>query len=131
MLLSHDRLLKEVYIRTGRSEELGHEDTLRESFDVVVSRAVASLSVMAELALPFCRLGGYVILQKKGDIREELDQARFAFSQLGGRLVTVEPVPTEILEGQRVLTVVEKTGVTPLMYPRRPGVPGKRPLKNS
>ena len=123
--------LKEVYVHTGRCEDLGHEGTLRESFDVVVSRAVASLSVMAELALPFCRLGGRIVLQKKGDIREELAQARFAFGQLGGRLVKVEPVPTEILDGQRVLTVVQKTVATPLMYPRRPGVPRKRPLKNS
>lgn len=117
-----------VAVHTGRCENLGHEVTLRESFDVTVARAVAPLRVLAEYALPFCRVGGCAVLQKKGDIRRELAEAAPSWDELGGRLMSVSPVPEEVLEGGRVLVVVEKVAPTPGKYPRRAGVPAKRPL---
>ncbi len=120
--------MEDVEIRTGRCEELGHAPELRESFDVVVARAVASLRVMAEYAVPFCRPGGLAILHKKGDIREELAQAAAAWNTLGARVVEVRTVPSDVLGGDRVLVVVEKVEPTPDRYPRRPGIPAKRPL---
>lgn len=120
--------MEDVVVRTGRCEELAHASELRESFDVVVARAVASLRVMAEYAVPFCRLGGLAILQKKGDIVEELAQAAAAWDVLGARVVEVQPVPSDVLGGERVLVVVEKVEPTPDRYPRRPGIPAKRPL---
>jgi 16S rRNA (guanine527-N7)-methyltransferase len=120
--------MEDVVVRTGRCEELAHGPELRESFDVVVARAVASLRVMAEYAVPFCRLGGLAILQKKGDIVEELAQAAAAWDVLGARVVEVQPVPSDVLGGERVLVVVEKVEPTPDRYPRRPGIPAKRPL---
>jgi 16S rRNA (guanine527-N7)-methyltransferase len=120
--------MDDVVVRTGRCEELGRLPELRESFDVVVARAVASLSVLAEYAIPFCRLGGLVVLQKKGDISEELAQAAAAWDALGARVVEVQPVPSDVLGGERVLVVVEKMEPTPDRYPRRPGIPTKRPL---
>jgi len=120
--------LEDVDVLTGRSEDLAHSSMLRESFDVVVSRGVAALPVLAELTLPFCRVGGRVVLQKKGDIRQEVAQAAHAWDELGGSLLEVKPVPSEVLGGQRVLVVVEKIAPSPGRYPRRAGVPTKRPL---
>ena len=120
--------LENVEVHTGRCEDLAHETQLRESFDVVVARAVAPLRVLAEYALPFCRLGGYVVLQKKGDIQVELAEAAQTWKELGGGPPEVKPVPHEVLGGDRVLVVIKKVSGTPDRYPRRPGVPAKRPL---
>ena len=120
--------LEGVDVLTGRSEVLAHDGTLREGFDVAVSRGVAPLRVLAELTLPFCRLGGRAVLQKKGDIRQELAQAARALDELGGCLLKLEPVPSEVLGGQRVLVVVEKVAPTLAKYPRRSGIPAKRPI---
>lgn len=120
--------LEGVDVLTGRSEDLAHDATLREGFDVVVSRGVAPLRVLLELTLPFCRLRGRAVLQKKGDILQELLQTARALNEMGGRLLNLEPVPSEVLGGQRVLVVVQKVAPTPARYPRRAGIPAKRPL---
>ena len=67
--------LDRVTVVRSRAEEAGHRDDLRETFDVVVSRAVAPLEVLAELTLPFCRVGGTVIAQKGEDVGDELERA--------------------------------------------------------
>jgi 16S rRNA (guanine527-N7)-methyltransferase len=120
--------LKGVDVYAGRAEDLGHDPALRESFNLVVSRAVATLSVLAEYTLPFCRLGGHVILQKKGDINKEMAEASRVWNALGGNLVNVKSVPIDVLEGGRVLVVIEKVSSTQDKYPRRNGIPAKRPL---
>jgi len=120
--------LEEVNILTGRAEELGHDLPLRESFDLVVSRGVASLRVLAELTLPFCRLGGLVILQKKGDVDDEVVLAHRVWEELGAEPPEVKLIPPEILDGQRLLVVARKVAPTPIRYPRRAGIPTKRPL---
>ena len=120
--------LKGVQILTGRAETLAGEPSLRECFDVAVSRAVGPIRVVAELVLPFCRIGGRAVLSKKGDISRELTEAAPALDKLGGELMEVSPVFEEVLGGQRVLVVIEKVAPTPVGYPRRPGIPAKRPL---
>ena len=123
-----DRLdLEDVDILTGRAEDIAHQKNYREKFDLVVSRAVGKLSTIAELTLPFCRQGGLFIAPKKGQIEEEVSQARQAIDTLGGRLREVRKVDLEGLE-PRSLVIVEKIGSTPHHYPRRAGVPAKRPL---
>ena len=115
-------------VRTGRAETLAHDPELRERFDFVASRAVGSMSVLAELCLPFCRLGGTVIAQKKGDVKEEVESAEGAIDVLGGRLKEVMDVSVSGLRDNRSLVLLEKVSPTPASYPRRPGVPAKRPL---
>ena len=117
-----------VVVHRARAESVGRDPDLRESFDVVVARAVAELRVLLEVALPLCKIGGRAVLQKKGDIQGELVAAAHACGELGGRLLEVTPVPEEVLSGQRVLVVVEKVAATPARYPRRAGVASKRPL---
>ena len=120
--------LENVEVHTGRCEDLAHDAQLRESFDVVVARAVAPLRVLAEYALPFCRLGGLVILQKKGDVGDEVVLAHRAWEELGAEPPEVKLIPPEILDGQRLLVVARKVAPTPIRYPRRAGIPTKRPL---
>ena len=86
------------------------------------------MSTLAELTLPFCRIGGLVIAQKKLDSRGEIDQAESAIEVMGGRLLDVREVLVEGLEDSRGLVILEKVRSTPTRYPRRPGIPAKRPL---
>jgi 16S rRNA (guanine527-N7)-methyltransferase len=120
--------LPDIAIYTGRAEDLGHLPALRESFDLVVSRGVAKLPVLLEYALPFCRVGGKAVAWKHSDIEKESADAQGAIKNLGGNWGGVIPVEITGLTDHRVLVVVEKVRDTPAEYPRRPGVPGKRPL---
>ena len=118
----------DVEICTRRAELAAREPCYRETFDAAVSRGVASLRVISELCLPFCRLGGVAIAMKKGDIRQEVEDASHAIDLLGGRLKEILPVKEPGLDDDRVLVVIDKVRPTPEKYPRRPGIPGKRPL---
>ena len=120
--------LSDVTIYAERAETLAHRAEVRDGYDVAVSRALGSLSVALELTLPFCRMGGVAVVQKKGSIGGELDRSRSALQALGGRLREIQPVLVEGLQDDRVLVVVEKTASTPGGYPRRTGMPRKRPL---
>ena len=120
--------LEDVEVINGRAEYLGRRSEFRERFDVVVSRAVAETRVLMEYTLPLCRVGGLVIMQKKGDVQEEVDRASGGLRELGGGPLEIVEVPEDVLEGQRKLAVVKKTSTTSPRYPRRTGIPAKRPL---
>ena len=120
--------LPDVQLLQDRAETLAHDPEHRETYDVVLARGLAPLPVLAELTLPFCRVGGLLVAHKKGDIAEEVQNARNAISLLGGRQAEVQPVSVEGLEDNRALVIVEKVSPTPPRYPRRPGIPRKRPL---
>ena len=122
--------LHEVEVLTGRAEDLAHDSSMREGFDAVLARGVARLSVLAELALPFCRRGGVVVAYKKVDVGAELARASRAIETMGGRLREVVEVPSDVVGEPRSLVVLEKCGSTPARYPRRPGAPKKRPLED-
>ena len=121
--------LEGVDVICERAETLAHDPSLRETFDVVVSRAVADLSALAELTLPFCKLGGRAIAMKKSDIEHEIRGSEGAISVLGGALEKIEVVDMEELGYPRWLVVLSKQAISPSRYPRRPGIPAKRPLK--
>jgi len=120
--------LEGVEVLTGRAEELAHDGRYREIFDLVLSRGVAKLDTLAELALPFCTPGGTFIAQKKGEINEEVETAGRAIDILGGCLREIRWVELEELGEGRALVVIDKCSSTPQRYPRRPGIPQKRPL---
>jgi 16S rRNA (guanine527-N7)-methyltransferase len=117
-----------VEIVTGRAEELAHDAEHREKYGLVLSRAVASMPTLVELALPFCALGGIFIAYKKGDIHEEMAPSGYAIDIMGGRLKDIVPVSSELFDDARRLIVIEKVKPSPEKYPRRPGMPEKRPL---
>ena len=82
--LTRDLGLEDVTVLTGRAETLARREDLRESFDFVVSRAVAPLSTLLEFTLPFCRVGGKVVAQKITSYKNEPGDFRHALSELGG-----------------------------------------------
>jgi 16S rRNA (guanine527-N7)-methyltransferase len=124
-----DRLhLEQVTVLTSRAEEAGQQPAHRAHYDVAVARAVAALPVLAEYTLPLVRVGGLVIAQKGQQPAEEVELAATALQTLGGRISQIRPVQVPGLAAERHLVLLEKTAPTPAQYPRRPGMPAKRPL---
>jgi 16S rRNA (guanine527-N7)-methyltransferase len=120
--------LQQVAAVHARAEELGHDPAHRETYDLALARAVADMAVVAEYTLPFCQVGGWAIAQKGEAGAAEAWTANPAIQRLGGELSRVLPVELPGLPEDRSLVIVEKVAPTPPAYPRRPGVPAKRPL---
>jgi len=120
--------LEQVEVLHGRAEDIAHLPDHRERYDFVVARAVANLSVLAEYCLPFCRVGGRMVGQKAEDAEHEAHSAAQAFEILGGTLVDIKRVALPGLPAGRYLVVVDKRRKGPQEYPRRPGMPSKKPL---
>src|SRR5579864_8001833 len=112
----------------GRAEELAHNGSFRASFDVVTARAVASLPMLLEYAAPFCRVGGQIILPKKGELAEELAQGKRASQMVGATLKDDVPVTLPGLEDGRRLLVWEQVRKCSAQFPRSGSVIVKRPL---
>ena len=125
--VADDLGLDNVTALNFRAEEAAHHPTLRGHMDIVLARAVARLPVLLEYCLPFVRPNGFVLALKRGDIAEELAEGARAATELGGDIRSTTPVPVPGLDGH-VLIRIDKTGETPPNYPRRPGIPTKRPL---
>lgn len=122
--------LSDLEARHGRAEELARLPELREQFDLVVSRAVAPMSVLAELTLPFCRPGGYVAVHKTSSSADEIEDAGYAIDTLGGEVRDTFKTELDDSDFGRLLLVIAKVSPTPDRYPRRPGIPSKRPLSS-
>lgn len=122
--------LKDVEIIWGRAEEYAHRLQYREQDDIVVSRAVARLNVLAELCLGFVKPAGLFIAQKAGQINEELKESSKAIRVMGGKLAKVIGYRLSVgrEEISRNLVVIKKVKRTPEKYPRRAGIPAKRPI---
>ena len=112
----------------ARAEDAGQAEVLREKFDLCVSRAVANLSTLCELCLPFVKVGGHFISYKAGDVEEEVDAARHAIELLGGGNVEVIKFTLPNSDLERTLIKIEKIKETPSKYPRKAGRPSKEPL---
>jgi 16S rRNA (guanine527-N7)-methyltransferase len=114
-----------VEVIARRAEEAGHDSRLREAFDVAVARALAPLPVLAELCLGLVRVGGRLLAQKTED--EDLAGAAHAIEVMGGALGAVYAAPSAARRGGTVV-VVDKIRSSPTAYPRRPGIPNRKPL---
>ncbi len=122
--------LHRVLAVKARAEELAHDPEHRGQYDLALARAVADLPVVIEYALPFCKLGGWLVAQKGEAGGAEAWQAERSMALLGGQLCRVMPVELSGLPEDRSLVVIEKISPTPETYPRRSGMPSKRPLNN-
>ncbi|MCA9916379.1 MAG: 16S rRNA (guanine(527)-N(7))-methyltransferase RsmG [Anaerolineales bacterium] len=120
--------LADVEIIAERAEHLGQLAQHREQYDWAVARAVAELRILVEYLLPLCRVGGAVLAQKGEGVHLELPNAETAVSLLGGGQPTVSEVLLPYREQPHYFVLIQKIGETPAKYPRRVGVPGKRPL---
>lgn len=119
--------MDDVTVLTNRAEEIGRMDDHREAYQWAVARAVAHLPILAEYLLPLVQVGGFMLAQKGETAPREVDEARSAFAQLGGKLHELIPVELEGLT-PRYLVIVEKISKTPDEFPRHVGTPSKRPL---
>lgn len=117
-----------VIILAARAEEAGRQPGHREQYDVAVARAVAALRVASEYTLPLVKIGGLVILQKGQYPTTEIAEMSNALGILGGKLIQVLPVTVPNLEADRHLVILQKRKPTPPQYPRRPGLPAKKPI---
>jgi len=121
--------LEKVEVIHGRAEELGRDPAHRERYDWALARAVAEMPALVEYLLPLVRVGGAALAQKGEGAAAEVHGADAAIVTLGGRVRQLVPVELHGLAETRYLVVVDKVAATPEKYPRRPGIPQKRPLR--
>ncbi|HBF01059.1 MAG TPA: hypothetical protein DDW46_08340 [Dehalococcoidia bacterium] len=95
---------------------------------MVVSRAVATLPVLLEFALPFCSIGGTFVAMKSSRVQSEIDRSENALNLLGGQIDSVVNVEDKLPFLPGKLVVIRKVAETPDIYPRKAGIPKKRPL---
>ncbi len=117
-----------IEVRSCRAETLGRDPEAREAFDFVTARGVAKMNTLAELTLPLCRIGGVVVAHKGAGAEADAVEAETAIRTLGGALREIRWVDVPGLDRRHALVVLDKVAPTPHRYPRRPGIPGKRPL---
>ncbi len=111
-----------ITVIQSRAEDLAHDQNYRQHYDIATARAVAKLSVLAEYVLPFLKVSGIFIAMKQTGTGELAD-ARNALAILGGSHAKI--IPTN---NNHELIVIEKVKDTLDEYPRRAGMPAKRPL---
>ncbi|NLZ43736.1 MAG: 16S rRNA (guanine(527)-N(7))-methyltransferase RsmG [Clostridia bacterium] len=126
--IKEEEHLSQLSILPDRAETLGQQAPYREQFSLVTARAVARLPELLELTLPFCRCGGFFLAYKGPQAQEELAEAAKACEVLGGKLHTTYAYTLPWEKGERTLLFFAKVSPSPSQYPRRPGIPGKRPL---
>jgi 16S rRNA (guanine527-N7)-methyltransferase len=120
--------LGDAQVLSGRAETLGREAPHRDAYQLAVSKAVAPLPTLLELTLPFLRVGGVLAAPKGSGVDEELARSGLALALLGGVLEKVRPLVIPHGKHPQTLVLVRKQSPTPPHYPRRPGIPKKRPL---
>jgi 16S rRNA (guanine527-N7)-methyltransferase len=119
--------LANVSVECARAEALGRDPAHREAYERAVARALGPLPVVLECALPLVAVGGLLIAPRGARAASEVEQAAGVPERLGGRLAGLSSY--RLLSGLAfTAVVVEKTGPTPDRFPRRPGVPARRPL---
>ncbi|MBR6149611.1 MAG: 16S rRNA (guanine(527)-N(7))-methyltransferase RsmG [Lachnospiraceae bacterium] len=118
--------LKDIYTIHGRAEDIARDPKYREKYDLCVSRAVANLSTLSELCIPYVKPNGKFVSYKSEKADEELEKAKNAIRLLGGKVTSA--VSFELEDNIRTLIVIDKTESTNKKYPRKAGTPGKEPL---
>ena len=120
--------LKGIQVIQDRVERLARDEQFRESFDWAVARAVAKLSTLSEYLLPFVKIGGNMLAMKGDQGPFEAQKAHRAVSLMGGELSQVKKLTLPGVTEDRFLITIEKKASTPEKYPRRVGIPSKKPL---
>lgn len=112
----------------ARAEDAAKRADLREQFDIATARAVAATNILSEYLLPFVKVGGYMMALKGPSLDDELAEASYAFEVLGGRVERTENIEIPGRDWSHRVAYVEKIASTPAKYPRKPGMPEKKPL---
>ena len=112
----------------ARAEDAGQLPNERAVYDIVTARAVARLPILREYLLPLAKVGGLCIAMKGKTAQDESADSASALKTLGGKLREIIPVHLPEVAETHYLVVVEKVGATPREYPRKPGIPTRKPL---
>ncbi len=127
-VLTHELKLDHVIILEERAEVLGQDSAHREQYDWATARAVAGLQVLVEYLLPFCKIDGHVLAQKGENAANETAVASSVIQLLGGGSPSITQIDLPTVTNLHFLIAIPKVSSTPAKYPRRVGVPAKRPL---
>ena len=126
-LLAQELDLDDVHFYHGRAEDLAQDKNFRAQYDFVTARAVARMQVLSELTIPYLKVGGKLLALKASNAPEELLEAKNALNLLFSKVE--DNLSYALPNGDpRYITVVEKKKETPNKYPRKAGMPNKRPL---
>lgn len=120
--------LKDIEALHGRAEDYASDNKYREKYDICVSRAVANLSTLSEYCIPFVKEDGFFISYKAGESEEEINNSKNAIKILGGKINKVEEFVLPGTDVSRVFVFIRKQELTDKKYPRKAGVPAKKPL---
>ncbi|MFG6118665.1 16S rRNA (guanine(527)-N(7))-methyltransferase RsmG [Thalassobacillus sp. B23F22_16] len=127
--LAHELELSDVAFYHDRAENFGKNSKFRESYDLVMARAVARMSVLSELCLPLTQKGGLFMAMKGPNLSEELEDAQLAIRTVGGEVAEVHTFELPEENSERNIALIEKRRKTPKKYPRKAGVPNKTPIQ--
>ena len=119
--------LQNVTVCQARAEVLGRAEEHREAYDLATARAVAPLNILCEYLLPFVKVGGYALCWKGPAVAAEMEDGDAAARKLGGEIEAL--IPLSLPDAERLLVPIRKTETTLPQYPRKNGIPAKRPLK--
>ena len=126
-LMAEELGLNGVHFYHGRAEDFAQDKAFRAQFDVVTARAVARMQVLSELTIPYLKVGGRLLALKASNAPEELEEAKNALNLLFSKVE--DNLQYALPNGDpRYITIVEKKKETPNKYPRKAGMPNKRPL---
>ena len=121
--------LENVNVVNDRVEAVAQSAEHREQYDLVVVRSVARLHILSEYCLPLLSVGGRFVAYKGHSAAIEVEEAEVALEKLGGQLEKIEwDAGTPADADRRALVSIKKISKTPDKYPRRTGIPRKRPL---
>ncbi len=121
--------LKNVELIHSRAESLAKNKKYRESYDIVVSRALANMSTLSEYLIPFLKIGGRAIYIKGPNIENELNESKKCIELMGGKIINVEEYSLPTIDIKYNLVIIEKIKNTPKEYPRKEGTPSSKPIK--
>ena len=121
--------LENVETIHGRAEDFAKQQSYREKYDFVISRAVANLATLSELCIPFAKEDKYFVSYKAEKCNEELEEAKKAISILGGKVEKQIEYKLPDTDMNRNLLLIKKVKPTPKKYPRKAGTPAKEPIK--
>ena len=126
-LLAEELDIEGVHFYHGRAEDFAQDKHFRAQFDIVTARAVARMQVLSELTIPYLKVGGKLLALKASNAPEELTEAKNALNLLFSKVE--DNISYTLPNGDpRYITIVEKKKETPNKYPRKAGLPNKRPL---
>ena len=119
---------KDVDVVWERAEEIGRDVSYREKFDYVCCRAVSGMNAISELCIPLLKIGGTLVASRGKDV-DEINEAEATIKILGGNIERIDKIKYPFFNEEKNIVIVSKVQPTPEKYPRRNGIPQKRPIK--